>query len=251
MIEGKQKEKQDLMSALNTAPKDELLLTMLSNNERYRQRKMEEDPSYFVRLKENYPKVLMITCVDSRMIPHLLTRTPPGKMMLFRNIANIIAASDISIVSTLHYAIDLLDVKHIIIMGHSGCAGVITSTILSYHGVIDNYLFPVKKVYHENEAELSKLPKEAMYRRLQELNVREQVSNCIRLPVVQKAWNIGKELFIHGWFFEMETGKVMDLNITKSRKEDIDEIYDFRFGPEILGASPSWKLNKRNSILYH
>eukprot|EP01017_Pseudomicrothorax_dubius_P025010 TRINITY_DN2665_c0_g1_i1.p2 TRINITY_DN2665_c0_g1~~TRINITY_DN2665_c0_g1_i1.p2 ORF type:complete len:176 (-),score=46.58 TRINITY_DN2665_c0_g1_i1:62-589(-) len=163
-----------------------LLDSMLENNKVYVKEKTDEDPTYFSEMfKVHKPKILMITCVDSRVLPHEMTETGPNVILMFRNIANVINPGDISLMSVLNFAIEMLNVKHIIVLGHSCCQSVITATQLEYHGVIDNYLFTVKNVYQSHKKELDEIQDvERRFVALMEINVKEQVSTLVRLSLI-------------------------------------------------------------------
>jgi carbonic anhydrase len=186
---------------------------LLLENKAWVQEKIQVNPEYFEEMaKGQQPNFLWIGCSDSRVPPNEITGCHPGEMFVARNIANLVIHTDLSLMSVLEYAVVYLKVKHIIICGHYGCGGVAASLTPNSLGSIDKWLRNIKDVAEVNWGELEKIEAGAKRTdRLVELNTISQAHNLTHTAIVQKAWHEGRELYIHGWVFDMATGKLKEL----------------------------------------
>jgi carbonic anhydrase len=171
------------------------------------------DPEYFERRAAGQqPHFLFIGCCDSRVPAEMLTGSKPGEIFTHRNIANQAHPNDLSMLSALEYAIEFLDVKHVLVCGHYGCGGIIAAMQPQRHGVVDHWLHVVRDVLRWHSTELSALPDdEARAHRLVELNVVEQVFQLTRTPVIQRAWERGRRPILHGLVYDIHDGLLKQL----------------------------------------
>lgn len=184
---------------------DQLLL----NNRRFVADQLALDPGYFDRLAEGqHPQFLWIGCSDSRVSPNLITGTHSGDMFVHRNIANLVVQTDMNLLSVLQYAVEVLQVRHVIVCGHYGCGGVRAAMGDASHGLIDNWLRTLKDTRQYYWRELEGLDDAARFRRLVELNVVEQVYNLGKTNIVQQAWKTRGRPWIHGWVFDLASGHI-------------------------------------------
>jgi len=177
----------------------------------------EKDPGFFSSLAaQQSPEYLWIGCSDSRVPANQIMDLPPGEVFVHRNIANVVVHTDLNCLSVIHFAVEVLKVKHIIVCGHYGCGGVAASMEDRDHGLIDNWLLHIRDVDRLHAHRLEGLDAHARLDKLCELNVREQVTNVCNTPVVQKAWKDGRDLFVHGWIYNINNGLLKDLVIVDS-----------------------------------
>lgn len=201
---------------------------ILKNNEQWVARKLHNDPKYFEDLAQDQkPEVLYIGCSDSRVTAEELMGASPGEVFVHRNISNVISNLDFSAMSVINYAVKQLKVKHIIVCGHYGCGGVLAAMESKDLGILNPWLRNIRDVYRMHKIELNAITDiDKRYRRLVELNVIEQCINVIKTADVQLA-NKDYGLTVHGWVFDMSTGKLVDLNIDyNSILESIKEVYN-------------------------
>jgi carbonic anhydrase len=186
--------------------------TLLANNRRFVDEQRRRDPGYFERLAEGQrPRFLFIGCSDSRVPPNAITGTGPGDLFVHRNIANLVVQTDMNLLSVLQYAVDVLEVEHVIVCGHYGCGGVkaaMGGPDGRPHGLIDNWLRTVKDTEAYFARQLDALPEASRLRRLVELNVIEQVWNLGKTNIVQSAWKKRRRPYIHGWVFDLASGLI-------------------------------------------
>ena len=203
---------------------------LLLENKAWVQEKIQVNPEYFEEMaKGQQPNFLWIGCSDSRVPPNEITGCHPGEMFVARNIANLVIHTDLSLMSVLEYAVVYLKVKHIIICGHYGCGGVAASLTPSSLGSIDKWLRNIKDVAEVNWGELEKIEAGAKRTdRLVELNTISQAHNLTHTAIVQKAWHEGRELYIHGWVFDMASGKLKELT-TIDKNYPIAPIHQYKF----------------------
>ncbi len=203
---------------------------LLKGNEKWVEEKLKLDPLFFEKLsKGQNPEFLWIGCSDSRVPANEVTGTEPGEVFVHRNIANVVDHTDFNLMSVLQYAVDVLKVKHVIVCGHYGCGGILASLTNVSTGLVNKWLRNIKEVYSKHAAELDKIEdKEARANRLVELNVEEQVVNLAKTSFVQKAW-ANRSLQIHGWVFEMHTGRIKDLNVMVHEVNDLEPIFRYDF----------------------
>lgn len=200
---------------------------LFKNNEKWVQERLAEDPLYFDKLSQGQtPEYLYIGCSDSRVTAEEIMGLVPGEIFVHRNIANMVVSIDLNAMSVINYAIDHLKVKHVIVCGHYYCGGVKAAMQSKDLGILNPWLRNIRDVYRTYRDELdSFINEDDKYNRLIELNVQEQCLNLIKTAAVQKAhkeWG----LEVHGWVFDVKTGKLKDLQIDfRKLLEKIMEIY--------------------------
>ena len=205
----------------------DLYESLLEGNRKWVKEKLEQDPEFFERLATGQsPEVLWIGCSDSRVPANEITGTQPGDIFVHRNIANLVVHSDMNLLSVLHYAVDFLKVKHIIVCGHYGCGGVEAAMQNKQYGLIDNWLRHIKDVYRYHHDELDAIADETLRkRRFVEVNVMEQVHDLGKTSIVQNAWLKNQPLHIHGWVYDMKDGIIRDMNVNFSCPKDLHPVY--------------------------
>ena len=172
-------------------------------------------PGFFTGLlQQQAPQYLWIGCADSRVPANELVDLLPGELFVHRNVANVVVHSDLNCLSVIQFATDMLKVKHIIVVGHSGCGGVRAALNDIRVGLADNWIRHVQDVRNRHQAWLNTLPAEQQVDALGELNVIEQARNVCQTTVVQDAWARGQELVVHGWFYGLHDGLLQDLQVT-------------------------------------
>ncbi len=186
---------------------------LFENNRAWAENIRRADPTYFERrVAGQEPHFLFIGCCDSRVPTEMLTGSKPGEMFTHRNIANQAHPNDLSMLSALEYAVEFLDVKHVLICGHYGCGGVKAAMMPPKHGVVDHWLHVVRDVYRWHMAELEQLADDAArLHRLVELNVVEQIFQLSRTPIVQRAWARGRRPILHGLVYDLHDGLLKEL----------------------------------------
>lgn len=187
---------------------------IFQNNETWIQEKLALDPEYFQKLsKGQSPEILYIGCSDSRVTAEDLMGAKPGEVFIHRNIANMVISIDLNMMSVLNYAVRHLKVQHIVVCGHYECGGVKAAMTPADMGILNPWLRNIRDVYRIHQAELdgiTEIPQR--YNRLIELNVQEQCVNLIKTAAVQEAYK-ERGLTVHGWVFDIHTGKIIDLKI--------------------------------------
>jgi carbonic anhydrase len=182
---------------------------LLDNNKKWAKDIEEKIPGFFEKLRhQQRPEYLWIGCSDSRVPANEIVGLLPGEIFVHRNVANVVVHSDLNCLSVIQFAVEVLQVKHIIVVGHYGCGGVVAALDGKRHGLIDNWLRHIQDVARDHQAELDSLPGEARYNRLAELNVLAQRKNVIETSIVQDAWARGQSLAIHGWVYSLEDGGI-------------------------------------------
>lgn len=200
---------------------------LFEKNREWSERIRTEDPQFFERLaKLQNPEYLWIGCSDSRVPANQITGLLPGEVFVHRNIANQVVHSDLNCLSVLQFAVDVLRVKHILVVGHYGCGGVKAAHDNLRLGLVDNWLRHIQDVKQKHIDFLDTLA-DAKTRidRLCELNVIEQVHNVCHTTVLQEAWNRGQEVTVHGWIFGLDDGIIRDLKVSINKGCDHHEIY--------------------------
>ncbi len=186
-----------------------------------------EEPGYFERLEAlQNPDLLWIGCSDSRLPPNEIIGRKPGELFVHRNVANVVEHTDVNCLSVLQYAVDVLQVKHVIVCGHYGCGGVRAAMSPQPLGLIDNWLRHIRDVHLWNREELGAI-KDPVARadRLAELNVEAQVANVCHTTIVQDAWRRGQPVMVHGWIYSLRDGLLRDLGLAIEGREQIPEEY--------------------------
>ncbi len=200
---------------------------LLDNNKKWVARKLEIDPEYFTKLSAGQkPPVLWIGCADSRVPANEIIGAEPGEVFVHRNIANMVVHSDMNMLSVLDYAVNVLQVKHIIVCGHYGCGGVQTAMTNKHVGLIDNWIRHIKDVYRFHQEELDAITDEQQrFNRFVELNVFEQVLDLGKTSIVQSAWERGQQVHVHGWVYDIHDGMIKDLDVTLKDNDTLCDVY--------------------------
>jgi carbonic anhydrase len=200
---------------------------LLENNKKWVNDKLEKDENYFENLsKGQKPPVLWIGCADSRVPANEITGTLPGELFVHRNIANMVVHTDMNMLSVLDYAVNHLEVNHVIVCGHYGCGGVQAAMQNKSLGLINKWVRNIKEVYKENKTELNKIEdQKKRFDRLVELNVKAQVYDLAKTSIVQQAWKNGRELEVHGWVYDLKDGIIDDLKVSMDSAQHLDEVF--------------------------
>jgi carbonic anhydrase len=196
-----------------------MLEHLKANNRAWAARMISADPGFFRRLEgQQAPQYLWIGCSDSRVPANEIVGLDPGELFVHRNVANLAPPQDANYLSVLQFAVDVLKVKHIMVVGHYGCGGVHAAVDGKRRGLVDHWLHPIREVYNEHRHALDAMPDAAArLDRLCELNVARQVKNVAADVFVQDAWARGQDISVHGWVYSLANGLVKDLNLTVSR----------------------------------
>jgi carbonic anhydrase len=204
---------------------------IFKNNESWIANKLSVDPAYFQKLAAGQqPEYLYIGCSDSRVTAEELMGLQPGEIFVHRNVANQVIATDNNINAVVQYAVEHLKVKHIIVCGHYECGGVKASLHPTDMGQLNSWLQTLRDVYRLHRAELDGIENEQQrFDRLVELNVREQCINIIKIDHVQRAWYQTAYPKIHGWVFDVKSGKLIDLGLNMEEEfKEVRSIYDLK-----------------------
>jgi carbonic anhydrase len=202
-----------------------MLDDLKDNNRRWAQRKLAGDPSFFKRLEgQQSPDYLWIGCSDSRVPANEIVGLDPGELFVHRNVANLAPPQDANYLSVLQFAVDVLKVKHILVVGHYGCGGVAAAVDGQRRGLVDHWLHPIREVEHEHRHELEALEASPRLNRLVELNVIRQVKNVASDVFVQDAWTRGQALQVHGWVYSIANGHVTDLGVSVNGAQALDDL---------------------------
>ncbi len=204
---------------------------LLDNNKKWVESKLELDKDFFNKLVYGQqPPLLWIGCADSRVPANEVIGAQPGEVFVHRNIANMVVHSDMSMLSVLDYAVNALKVKHVIVCGHYGCGGVKAAMGNQSYGLVDNWIRHIKDSYRLHKDELDAISDEnERFDRFVEINVQEQVLDLAKTSIVQKAWENGQELHLHGWVYGVGSGIVKDLKHNVSSNAELDEVYQLNF----------------------
>ncbi len=203
-----------------------MLEHLKANNRAWADRKIAADPSFFKRLVgQQGPEYLWIGCSDSRVPANEIVDLDPGELFVHRNVANLAPPQDANYLSVLQFAVDVLKVKHVMVVGHYGCGGISAAVDGQRRGLVDHWLHPIREVAHDHRHELEALPgEEARLDRLCELNVIRQVRNVASDVFVQDAWARGQALFVHGWVYSIADGLITDLDVTVKDRADMERM---------------------------
>jgi carbonic anhydrase len=190
-----------------------------ANNRAWAERMISVDGDFFSRLeRQQAPEYLWIGCSDSRVPANEIVGLNPGELFVHRNVANLACPQDANYLSVLQFAVDVLKVKHILVVGHYGCGGVSAAVDGKRRGLVDHWLHPIREVCQEHHSELDAISDwGARMNRLCELNVIRQVRNVASDVFLHEAWARGQQLSIHGWVYSLSNGLVTDLNVTVRR----------------------------------
>ena len=205
---------------------------LLLANKAWAAEKLQLDPSYFTNLAaDQKPEFLWIGCSDSRVPSDQVTGTQPGEIFVHRNVANLVIHTDMSMLSVLQYAVEVLKVKHILVVGHYQCGGVKASMTNNDYGLINNWLRNIKDVYTKYQDELQGIEDDKdRFDRLVEVNVIEQVKNLAKTTIVQNAWTNGEYPKLHGWVLDLHSGLIKTIIEIDSKDDDaLEDVYNFNF----------------------
>jgi carbonic anhydrase len=197
---------------------------LFDRNVAWAQAKTRDDPGYFVRMAGiQNPKLLWIGCSDSRVTANDVLGLDPGEVFVQRNIANMVHTSDMNLLSVLEYAIEILRIEHVIVCGHYGCGGIQRALGDERTALVDHWLQPITMLYRKHRSLFDAIPDpEARINRMCELNVEMQVRRIAAIPTVEKAWNRGQKLHLHGWLYGVTDGLLRDLgpHLSSARQRD-------------------------------
>ncbi|HET7217619.1 MAG TPA: carbonate dehydratase [Vicinamibacterales bacterium] len=196
---------------------------LFDNNRAWAKRITERDPTFFQALAaQQSPKYLWIGCADSRVPANEIVGLMPGELFVHRNVANVVVHTDLNCLSVLQYAVDVLNVGHVIVCGHYGCGGVRAAYLRSSLGLIDNWLRHVQDVRDRHDELIADLQEdETRIDRLCELNVIDQVRHVCQSTIVQDGWRRGQALAIHGWIYDIRDGLLRDLQCTTAGVDEV------------------------------
>lgn len=204
------------------ALKDKNLEALFQSNRAWAARIRAQQPDFFEKLaKQQNPDFLWIGCSDSRVPANEIVGLMPGEVFVHRNIANVVVHTDLNCLSVIQFAVDVLKVEHIMVVGHYGCGGVRAALFGDRIGLADNWLHHVNDVRDKHAAALEAIGlSNARADRLCELNVIEQVANVCQTTIVRDAWDRGQDLAVHGWIYGLKDGLLRDLNVTVTHREE-------------------------------
>lgn len=203
------------------------LSRLLANNRAWAERTRVREPDFFTKLShQQSPDFLWIGCSDSRVPASQIVDLMPGELFVHRNVANLVVQTDLNCLSVLQYAVEVLEVRDIVVCGHYGCGGVKAALEDAHMGLIDNWLRGAQEVARKHEALLDRLDApEARLNRLCELNVIEQVVNVCRTTIVRDAWKRGQPLAIHGWIYSVADGILRESGMSVTAGEELQSVY--------------------------
>jgi carbonic anhydrase len=203
-----------------------LLKHLFDNNRAWSARMTQRDPAFFARLVEQQrPQHLWIGCSDSRVPANEIVGLLPGELFVHRNVGNVVVHTDLNCLSVLQFAVDVLQVRDVMVVGHYGCGGVRAALEGRKVGLADNWLRHIQDVRDKHAAQLSEMDDPALrLDRLCELNVIEQAASVCQTTVVQDAWERGQELAVHGWIYRLHDGRLHDLRMTVTRSDSMEQV---------------------------
>ena len=215
---------------------------IFENNRKWVESQVAENPEFFTNLSRTQtPDFLYIGCSDSRVSAEEMMGMKPGELFVHRNIANVVNTLDMSATAVIQYAVEHLQVKHIIVCGHYGCGGIKAAMTPEDLGLLNPWLRTIRDVYRLHQKELDDIENsQKRYDRLVELNVQEQCINVIKMAVVQEEYLLDEYPIVHGWVFDMKTGKIIDLEIDFEQiLKDIQKIYNL--------TNSDWIMSKKKN----
>ena len=200
---------------------------LFAGNKKWIEEKLQIDSKYFEKLAAGQnPEFLWIGCSDSRVPANEITGTEPGEIFVHRNIANMVVHTDMNMLSVLDYAVNVLQVKHVIVCGHYGCGGVLAAMGNKQYGLIDNWLRHIKDVYRVHREELDAIENETERgRRFVEVNVIEQVYDLCKTTIIQNSWDTRVIPEVHGWVYDLGNGIIKDLDVTVRNNDDMQSVF--------------------------
>ncbi len=202
---------------------------LFESNRKWADQMRAEEPDFFEKLVHvQAPKYLWIGCSDSRVPANQIVGLLPGEVFVHRNVANVVVHTDFNCLSVIQYAVEILQIEHIVVCGHYGCGGVAAAMQPTQLGLIDNWLRHIKDVYRLHSHELDRITdQEQKVNRLVELNVTEQAYNLCKTTIVQNAWKDRDDLFVHGWIVDISTGLIKDLGVITNDSQKLGYVYEF------------------------
>ena len=200
---------------------------LFGNNKAWSERKHADDPEFFTRLvNQQSPEYLWIGCSDSRVPANQIVGLAPGEVFVHRNIANVVVHTDLNALSVIHYAVAILRVKHILVVGHYGCGGVKAALNDNRTGLTDNWLRHVQDVRDRHETRLAQIDDaEERLNRMCELNAIHQVVNVCQTSILREAWQRGQDVTVHAWCYSLNDGLIRDLGVSANSREEAMELY--------------------------
>jgi carbonic anhydrase len=202
------------------------LAHLIENNRKWAAEIKARQPDFFSTLAEQQsPEYFWIGCSDSRVPANQITGLLPGQIFVHRNIANVVVHTDLNCLSVMQFAVDVIKVKHILVVGHYGCAGVMAALVNRRVGLADNWLRHIQDVRMKHAELLEGGTDEMRAERLTELNVVEQVVNVCQTTVVQEAWVRRQDLTVHGWVYSLKDGLVRDLHMSVTAPDELPRAY--------------------------
>lgn len=209
------------------------LKKLFENNRAWAEKRTAQNPDYFRDLaKDQNPKYLWIGCSDSRVPANEIVGLEPGELFVHRNVANLAPHTDFNCLSVIEFGVRILKVEHIIVCGHYGCSGVQAAMEDHHLGLVDNWLRNIRDVHAKFKDQLEGISNLKMrHKRLVELNVLQQVLNVCHTTIVQEAWADGRSIAVHGWVYDIETGRLIDLNACISAADQLEEVYRINSHP--------------------
>jgi carbonic anhydrase len=213
---------------------------IIQHNREWAASMKEADPEYFEkRANKQEPQFLYIGCSDSRVPANVVTGTEPGELFVHRNIANVVLPSDLNVMSVLQYAVEVLDVKHVIVTGHYNCGGVKAAMGTASYGLVDLWLQPIRNVVRWNKPELDQIADEqSRFDRVVELNVLEQLYHLSETPVIQNAWAKGRRPLLHGLVYDIHEGLLREIATGVDSQEAADGLAQRRQSGVPAGPPP-------------
>lgn len=199
---------------------------LFANNHAWATKMKDEQSDYFKELAEHQkPTYLWIGCSDSRVPAEKLTGLGPGELFVHRNVANMVIHTDLNCLSVVQYAVDVLEIEHIIICGHTNCGGINAAIAQKDLGLINNWLLHIRDIWFKHSHLLGNLPTEERSNVLTRLNVAEQVYNLGRSSIIKTAWEQGKKLSLHGWVYDVKDGFLIDQGVIATSRETLEITY--------------------------
>ncbi len=199
---------------------------LFQNNRAWVRAVLAEDPDFFKNLaQQQAPEYLWIGCSDSRVPANQITGLAPGEVFVHRNVANVVVHTDLNLLSVIQFAVDMLKIRHIMVVGHYGCSGVHAALNRLRVGIADNWLRHVRDVHEKHDQLMNSFDPASRHDRLCELNVIEQVLNVCHTTVVQDAWSRGQDLTVHGWVYGLDDGLIHDLGFSVTSNDALDTAY--------------------------
>ncbi|MDH2925441.1 carbonic anhydrase [Nicoletella semolina] len=222
---------------------------LFANNHAWATQMKDEQSDYFKKLAEHQkPTYLWIGCSDSRVPAEKLTGLEPGELFVHRNVANLVIHTDLNCLSVVQYAVDVLDIEHIIICGHTNCGGIKAAIGMQDQGLISNWLLHIRDLWLKHSHLLGKLSQEQRADMLTRLNVVEQVHNLARCSIVKAAWGRGKKLSIHGWVYDVNDGFLKDQGVIATSREPLEITYRNAIARLLTEADEIYQANEDDYI---